>query len=61
MGWLTGAEASLIAQDQQPVPDNIPIIEQLLCDHQVNAAESLMSCRLEIIWPHLPSDVALLI
>ena len=36
MAWLTGAEASLIAQDQQPVPDNIPIIEQLLCDHQVN-------------------------
>ena len=34
MAWLTGAEASLAAQDQVPIPDNIPIIEQLLHDHQ---------------------------
>ena len=34
MAWLTGAEASLIAQDHQPIPDNLPIIEQLLHDHQ---------------------------
>ncbi len=35
MGWLTGAEASLAAQDQVSIPDNLPIVEQLLCDHQV--------------------------
>lgn len=34
MAWLTGAEASLVAHDQVPIPDNIPIIEQLLHDHQ---------------------------
>ena len=34
MAWLSGAEASLTSQEQVPVPDNIPIIEQLLHDHQ---------------------------
>jgi hypothetical protein len=34
LAWLTGAEASLIAQGQQPIPDNVPIIEQLIHDHQ---------------------------
>lgn len=33
MAWLTGAEASLLAQDAQDIPDNIPIIDQLLHDH----------------------------
>jgi len=35
MGWMLGAEATLIMQDQQPIPDNVPIIEQLLQDHLV--------------------------
>ena len=34
MGWLTGAEATLTAQDLQPIPENIPIIEQLIHDHE---------------------------
>jgi hypothetical protein len=34
MGWLTAAEANLRAQSQQPLPDNLPIIEQLFQDHQ---------------------------
>ena len=34
MAWLSGAEASLVSQEQVPVPDNVPIIEQLLHDHQ---------------------------
>ena len=33
MAWLTGAEASLLAQEAQPIPENIPILEQLLHDH----------------------------
>ena len=35
IGWLTGAEANLAAQSHEQLPDNLPIIEQLLNDHQV--------------------------
>ena len=35
MKWITDVESSLLTQEQQPVPDNVPIIEQLLHDHQV--------------------------
>jgi hypothetical protein len=35
IGWLTGAEANLSAQTHEILPDNLPIIEQLLHDHQV--------------------------
>jgi len=38
MGWLTAAEANLIAQSREILPDNLPIIEQLFQDHQVHAA-----------------------
>lgn len=34
--WLLGAGAQLQALDAKPVPDNIPIIEQLLHDHAVS-------------------------
>jgi hypothetical protein len=33
--WLISAEINLNAAGQKPIPDNIPIIEQLLQDHQV--------------------------
>jgi hypothetical protein len=35
IGWLTAAEANLGAQAHEILPDNLPIIEQLLHDHQV--------------------------
>ncbi len=35
MAWMLGAEATLTAQGSQPIPDNVPIIEQLLHDHAV--------------------------
>jgi len=35
IGWLTAAEANLSAQSHEILPDNLPIIEQLLHDHQV--------------------------
>lgn len=35
IGWLTTAEANLGAQSHEMLPDNLPIIEQLLHDHQV--------------------------
>lgn len=35
MSWITNVESSLLTQEQQPVPNNVPIIEQLLHDHQV--------------------------
>ena len=35
MAWITQVESSLLTQEQQPIPDNVPIIEQLLHDHQV--------------------------
>jgi len=41
MGWLTAAEANLGAQAHEILPDNLPIIEQLLQDHQVCALHSL--------------------
>ena len=34
--WLLGACGQLQALDAKPVPDNIPIIEQLLHDHAVS-------------------------
>lgn len=33
--WLTSAENALAGKDQQQLPENIPIVEQLLQDHQV--------------------------
>ena len=33
--WITTAEGTLNNQEKQPVPENIPIIEQLMNDHQV--------------------------
>ncbi len=33
MKWLNGAETTLMQQGSQPIPENIPIIEQLLHDH----------------------------
>lgn len=44
MAWMTGAEASLIAQDQQPIPDNVPIIEQLIHDHQTFEQDIQVYC-----------------
>lgn len=36
LAWLMVSEANLTAASLRPLPDNIPIIEQLLQDHQVN-------------------------
>lgn len=33
--WLMTAEANMNVANKRPIPDNIPIIEQLLQDHQV--------------------------
>jgi len=41
MGWLTAAEANLGAQARELLPDNLPIIEQLLQDHQVCAVHTV--------------------
>ena len=35
LSWITGAENTLNKQETEPVPENIPIIEQLMNDHQV--------------------------
>ena len=48
LAWLMGAEATLTAQQQQPVPDNIPIIEQLLHDHQVEHSSGRHDHRVDM-------------
>ena len=44
MSWLTDAEKNLDALDKQPLPDNIPIIEQLYQDHEVTGLKVLCLC-----------------
>ena len=34
MDWLNDTEKTLMDQAGRPIPDNIPIIDQLLHDHQ---------------------------
>ena len=41
MGWLMAAEANLSAQANEMLPDNLPVIEQLLQDHQVCAVHTV--------------------
>ena len=43
MAWMEGAEATLVTQEKQPLPDNVPIIEQLLHDHQVMKGASVVA------------------
>jgi hypothetical protein len=35
LGWLTGAESTLINVDQEPIPGDIQVINDLIKDHQV--------------------------
>lgn len=35
LNWLIGAEATLTALEAEPLPDEIPPLEQLIVDHQV--------------------------
>lgn len=49
IGWLTTAEANLKAQSQEFLPENLPIIEQLLHDHQVETCQYLFClCLLRV-------------
>ncbi len=43
MKWLNGAESTLMQQGSQPIPENIPIIEQLLHDHATFQTEIQVS------------------
>lgn len=43
MGWLNGAESNLVQQGANPIPENIPIIEQLLHDHATFQTEIQVS------------------
>ena len=43
MNWLHGAEANLLQQGSTPIPENIPIIEQLLHDHATFQTEIQVS------------------
>lgn len=35
MRWLHDTEDKLVDQDSRPLPENVPILEQLLHDHMV--------------------------
>ena len=35
LGWLTNAESRLINVDQEPIPGDIQVINDLIKDHQV--------------------------
>ncbi|XP_014680833.1 PREDICTED: dystonin-like [Priapulus caudatus] len=34
LGWLTGAEATMKALETQPIPEDLPAVEELIRDHQ---------------------------
>ncbi len=40
LSWLEGAENTLQLRDSKPVPDDIPLIQQLLDEHQVGRLNS---------------------